>query len=106
MAANKSPPWELLETKGGSAEAIKRQADKVEALCAEIYRLTGQKVTSDDPILLAALFQSELINRAGENAAALFQDAVAKSVAQLADAVKAEHQQAANLDKSVATAFQ
>jgi hypothetical protein len=96
----------VLEAKGGKSEAIKRQADKIEALCAEIYRLTGQKVTADDPILLAALFQSELINKAGENAAALFQDTVAKSVAQLADAVKAEREQAANLDKTVATAFQ
>ena len=91
---------------GGKADAAKRQSDKIEELCAEIYRLTGQKVTRDDPILLAALFQSELINKAGENAAALFQDTVAKSVAQLADAVKEEREQAASLDKSVASAFQ
>jgi hypothetical protein len=91
---------------GGKADAARRQADKIEELCAEIYRLTGQKVTKDDPILLAALFQSELINKAGENAAALFQDTVAKSVAQLAEAVKEEREQAASLDKSVASAFQ
>lgn len=91
---------------GGKVDAAKRQADKIEELCAEIYRLTGQKVTRDDPILLAALFQSELINKAGENAAALFQDTVAKSVAQLAEAVKEEREQAASLDKSVAGAFQ
>lgn len=97
---------QVLEAKGGKEDAAKRQADKIEALCAEIYRLTGQKVTKDDPILLAALFQSELINKAGENAAALFQDTVAKSVAQLAEAVKAEREQAASLEKSVASAFQ
>lgn len=91
---------------GGKVDAAKRQADKIEELCAEIYRLTGQKVTRDDPILLAALFQSELINKAGENAASLFQDTVAKSVAQLAEAVKEEREQAASLDKSVASAFQ
>lgn len=91
---------------GGKVDAAKRQADKIEELCAEIYRLTGQKVTRDDPILLAALFQSELINKAGENAAALFQDTVAKSVALLAEAVKEEREQAASLDKSVAGAFQ
>jgi hypothetical protein len=91
---------------GGKVDAAKRQADKIEDLCAEIYRLTGQKVTKDDPILLAALFQSELINKAGENAAALFQNTVAKSVAQLAEAVKEEREQAASLDKSVASAFQ
>lgn len=91
---------------GGKADAAKRQADKIEELCAEIYRLTGQKVTRDDPILLAALFQSELINKAGEDAANLFKDTVAKSVAQLAEAVKEEREQAASLDKSVADAFQ
>ena len=91
---------------GGKVDAAKRQADKLDELCAEIYRLTGQKVTRDDPILLAALFQSELINKAGENAAALFQDTVAKSVALLAESVKEEREQAASLDKSVASAFQ
>lgn len=91
---------------GGKADAAKHQADKIEELCVEIYRLTGQKVTRDDPILLAALFQSELINKAGENAASLFQDTVAKSVAQLAEAVKEEREQATSLDRSVASAFQ
>ena len=94
------------EVESGKTEASKRQADKLDALCADIYRLTGQKVTGDDPILLAALFQSELINKAGENAAALFKDTVTQSVAQLAEAVKAEREQAANLDKTVGTAFQ
>ena len=96
----------LPAAQGGKGDAARRQAGKLDALCAEIYRLTGQKVTADDPILLAALFQSELINQAGENAAALFQDTVAKSVAQLDEAVEAEREQAGNLDKTVATAFQ
>jgi hypothetical protein len=94
------------QAKGGKDEAAQRRADKLEALCAEVYRLTGQKLTVDDPILLAALFQSELINKAGEDAAALFRDGVAKSVAELAEAVKAERERAGNLDKSVAGAFQ
>lgn len=96
----------VFEAKGGMAEAGKRQADKVEALCSEIFRLTGQKVTAEDPILLAALFQSELIVKAGQSAAAVFQEAVAKSVARLAEMVTAEHDQVANLDRAVANAFQ
>ncbi len=88
------------------SEPPTRQGDKIEQLCAEVYRLTGQKLTRDDPVLLAALFQSELIIKAGEHAAALFQDTVARSVAQLAETVKAEREQAASLDQSVASAFQ
>lgn len=104
LAAKKQEPQ--LGQVGGKLDAAKRQADQIEELCAEIYRLTGQKVTKDDPILLAALFQSELINKAGQHAASLFQDTVAKSVAQLAEAVKEEREQAASLDRSVAGAFQ
>jgi len=97
---------QVIEARGGKIDAAKRQADKLEELCAEIFKLTGQKVTRDDPILLAALFQSELVNKAGENAAALFQDTVAKCIAQLTESVKEEREQAASLDRSVASAFQ
>lgn len=97
---------QVLRAQGGKDEAAKRRADKLEALCAEVHRLTGQKLTIDDPILLAALFQSELINKAGEDAAALLRDGVVKSVADLAEAAKAEREQAGNLDKTVANAFQ
>lgn len=97
---------QVIEARGGKVDAARRQADKLDELCAEIFKLTGQKVTRDDPILLAALFQSELVNKAGENAAALFQDTVAKCIAQLAQSVKEEREQAASLDRSVASAFQ
>lgn len=100
------PTLGKLEVRCGKAEAIKRQADKIAEVCAEVYRLTGQKVTADDPILLAALFQSELMHKAGADVAAVFEQTVAKAIAMLADAVKEEREQAANLDKSVAQAFQ
>ena len=96
----------VLEAKGGSGEAHQRQASQVEALCAEVFRLTGQKITQDDPIILAALFQSELINKSGANAASQMQEAVSQAVAQLADAVKAERKQATEVQKMVASTFQ
>lgn len=96
----------VLEAKGGSSEAHQRQASQVEALCAEVFRLTGQKITEDDPIIVAALFQSELINKSGANAATHIQDAVSQAVVQLADAVKAERKQATEVQKVVASTFQ
>lgn len=106
QGVKQEPTLGKLEVRGGKAEAIKRQADKIAEVCAEVYRLTGQKVTADDPILLAALFQSELMHKAGADVAAVFEQTVAKAIAMLADAVKEEREQAANLDKSVAQAFQ
>lgn len=106
QGVRQEPTLGKLEVRGGKAEAVKRQAEKIAEVCAEVYRLTGQKVTADDPILLAALFQSELMHKAGADVAAVFEQTVAKAIAMLADAVKEEREQAANLDKSVAQAFQ
>jgi hypothetical protein len=105
LVGKHEPSLGKLEVKG-KADAVKRQSDKLTEVCAEVYRLTGQKITQDDPILVAALFQSELIHRAGGDVAAVFQETVTKAITMLADAVKEERQQAANLDKSVALAFQ
>lgn len=80
--------------------------EAIAAVCAEVYRLTGQTITDNDPILLAALFQSELMRKAGADITTTFEQTVAKAIAMLADAVKEERTQAANLDKSVAAAFQ
>lgn len=95
-----------LEVKGGKAEAVKRQADKIAEVCAEVYRLTGQKVTADDPILLAALFQSELMQRAAQDVAGEFQTAIVQGVELLTGAVKAEREHAANIDKALVNAYQ
>lgn len=45
--------------------------DRRTELMEEIFRITGQKVVSDDPIITAALIQAELILKAGEAAAGL-----------------------------------
>lgn len=95
-----------LETKGGKAEAVKRQADRIAEVCAEVYRLTGQKVTADDPILLAALFQSELMHRAAQDVSAQFQSTISQGIELLAGAVKAEREHAANIDNALASAYQ
>jgi hypothetical protein len=91
-----------------SAPAVpaKSRASEVEELLVNIFELTGQKVTLDDPVVVAALLQSALLKRAGSEAAALVTDATVKVVAELTEAVKVERQQAANLDRTVANAFQ
>lgn len=85
---------------------LSAQDEAIAAVCAEVYRLTGQTITDNDPILLAALFQSELMRKAGADITTAFEQTVAQAIAMLADAVKEERAQAANLDKSVAAAFQ
>lgn len=78
----------------------------VDSLLVDIFELTGQKVTLDDPLVVAALIQSTMVKRAGAEAADSLRDAVVKIVADLAEAVKVERQVAANLDKTLAGAFQ
>ena len=59
------------------------QLDEVDELLRDIFAITGQKVTLNDPIVAAALFQSRLIKRAGGDAAAMLADAVAVGVLKL-----------------------
>lgn len=73
-------------------------------LVGEIFELTGQKVEPHDPIVVAALIHSQLIRRAGQDAISGIQSAVAQSLADLAEAVKAERQAAADIGKATAEA--
>ena len=68
---------------------LSAQDEAIAAVCAEVYRLTGQTITDNDPILLAALFQSELMRKAGADITTAFEQTVAQAIAMLADAVKA-----------------
>ncbi len=83
-----------------------KRTQTLDALLVEIFELTGYKVTIDDPILIAALFQSNLVKRAGDDAANSLQNAAVKIVAELTEAVKVEREQAAKFDRTMATAFQ
>jgi len=105
MKTPHSPPSARLEPTQGKLR-LSAQDEAIAAVCAEVYRLTGQTITDNDPILLAALFQSELMRKAGADITTAFEQTVAQAIAMLADAVKEERAQAANLDKSVAAAFQ
>lgn len=95
-----------LDLFGGREAAAARQNEQLAALCADVFRLTGKKVTEEDPILLAALFQSELVRRAGEQAAAALREAATETAAQLNSAASAAREQAASLDRAVASAFE
>lgn len=105
MKTPHSPPSARQEPTQGKLR-LSAQDEAIAAVCAEVYRLTGQTITDNDPILLAALFQSELMRKAGADITTAFEQTVAQAIAMLADAVKEERAQAANLDKSVAAAFQ
>lgn len=80
--------------------------NKIDALCADVFKHTGLKLTAEDPIVLAALFQSELINSAGETAALRLQESTAKAAAVLTEAAKAAYTQSASLDQGIAAALQ
>lgn len=105
MKTPHSPPSARQEPTQGKLR-LSAQDEAIAAVCAEVYRLTGQTITDNDPILLAALFQSELMRKAGADITTAFEQTVAQAIAMMADAVKEERAQAANLDKSVAAAFQ
>lgn len=82
------------------------QENKLAALIVEVFELTGQKLTLDDPVLVAALLQSELVRKAGDDAASMLRDAAMEVVAELIKAVKVEREHAANLSRAAADALQ
>lgn len=80
--------------------------DITSALCADIFRLTGRKVAQDDPIVLVALVQSSLMQRASQQAATTIHQATAQTVQALTGAVSVERQHAAALDAKLAGLLQ
>ncbi|MDP2367184.1 hypothetical protein [Rhodoferax sp.] len=82
------------------------QANKLAALIVEVFELTGQKLTLDDPVLVAALLQSELIKKAGGDAALMLREAAMEVVAELIKAVKVEREHATSLNRAAADALQ
>jgi hypothetical protein len=89
-----------------AVRATPKKDESLHALLVEIFEVTGHKVTLDDPVVAAALLQSKLLRRAGDDAAVSLREAVVKVVAELAEAVRVERETAANLDRTVASAFQ
>lgn len=57
--------------------------NEVAQLVLEIFQFTGQKVEIDDPIVVAALIQSQMIRRAGREAVADIEAAVGRAVVDL-----------------------
>jgi hypothetical protein len=76
----------------------------LDALLVEVFQSTGVKVTADDPLVAAAMIQSSLVLRAGSRASEALQEAVVGAVAALAEAVKAERETVANIDRSITSA--
>lgn len=82
------------------------QGSKLATLIVEVFELTGQKLTLDDPVLVAALLQSELVKKAGGDAALMLREAAMEVGAELIKAVKVEREHAANLNLAAADALQ
>lgn len=95
---------EAVKDKAGGTTGPK-QDETLRKLLVEIFEVTGHKVTLDDPVVAAALLQSKLLRRAGDEAADSLREAVVKVVAELAEAVRVERETAGNLDRTVASAF-
>lgn len=93
------------DVRPNQSTGIARQGE-IDSVLLDIYKLTGQTVTRDDPILLAALFQSRLIERAGDTASRSISEAAEKTNAALTEAVNIGNDRAAALDRSIAIAFQ
>lgn len=80
--------------------------DSRKELVGEIFRLTGQKVDVDDPVVVAALINAQLIRQAGEDAMFSIQSAVDLAIGDLSTAVKEERKAAAGISKSTDLAYQ
>lgn len=106
VAQSKVTPIKSGPAKPHPAPNDSKKSEPLSALLVEVFEMTGQKLTVDDPLVVAALVQSSLVKRAGDHAAASLQDAVVQAVAELAQAVKVERETAGNLDRTMAQAFQ
>lgn len=82
------------------------QGNKLATLIVEVFELTGQKPTLDDPVLVAALLHSELVRNVGDDAALMFGEAAMEVDAELQKAVKVEREHAASLNRAAADALQ
>jgi hypothetical protein len=71
----------------------------IDQLLVDVFKATGQKLTADDPIVVAALFQSTLAKATAQQAS----DALATASQQ---ATQALSKQAENIDASIQVAFQ
>lgn len=85
-----------------SNEALPK--DQLHALLVDVYAQTGIKISADDPVVAAALIQSALVRRAGNDAAGELQRCVVHAVAEIAEAVKTERAAAASLDRAAGDA--
>jgi hypothetical protein len=80
--------------------------DSRKALVGEIFHLTGQKVEIDDPVVVAALINSQLIRQAGEDAMFSIQSALNLAMDDLSESVKEERAAAAEICNAIALADQ
>lgn len=76
-----------------------------QALCVEIFEMTGQKLTLEDPIVVAALIQSALVRRAATDAASELQATVRGAAAELIGAAGVKRERMARLDSEIAKAI-
>jgi len=63
---------------------------EMKSLADEIFSITGQKVETTDPIVVASLVQSRLIRQAGLDAKQNIQAAVAASLGEISTAIQGE----------------
>lgn len=80
--------------------------DSRKELVGEIFRLTGQKVDIDDPVVVAALINAQLIRQAGEDAMFSIQSALDQVIGDLSTAVNEERKAAADISKATDLAYQ
>ncbi len=69
--------------KSATSEAAQEIVSEVKSLVTEIFEVTGQKVEVNDPVVVAALMHSQIIKRAGNEAAAAIDQAVKSGIEQL-----------------------
>lgn len=104
------PPAAQVAREAGQAESpvrpIAESSGDIDELLVEIFSRTGMRVDRNDPLVAAALIQSNLMRRAATDASRTMQQAVIKCTAELAEAARIEREGSASLERTVHTAFE
>ncbi len=80
-------------------------ADRVDDLLQQIFKATGQKVTRDDPVVVAALLQSSLLDDATQTVGDRLASRTDAATASLTAAVTASQAHVEAVDRALARAY-
>lgn len=87
-----------------AAAAAVPTPDRIDDLLLQIFKITGQKFTRDDPVVVAALLQASLLDDAAQSVAGTLQQRSDAASAAMTAAIAASQRHVETVDRAMARA--